>query len=126
MINAKKVEEIFINCLFKDEEIKDSEHIKSMGIHAYVGFNPERLNLHKQTIIEFLEELPDKYRESCDGGWTFLESYIDKHGNSWTDNQKRMDQLFMLGQAIGKIKYSDRKVWKALPGNMPYITYLDK
>lgn len=111
-LDPQQVEAVFMDCLFKEGK-NASNHVKAEGISMTVGFNPERLESHKAEIEAMLDELPDDFKESGGGGMSFLNACNDKHGNQWTGYHERMDQLFMLGTAIGKVKL-------ALPGGMPY------
>lgn len=122
MINAKDVNEIFLDCLYKDEETKKGEvpegAIIVEGIIMKVGFNPERVEKNKNNIINILEQLHPTFNE----GWTFLNMCIDKNDNEWTGSHKTMEQLLVLGLAIGKLEYCcDRDMWSILPGGMPYV-----
>lgn len=59
--------------------------------------------------------------KSSGGGWTFLNACHDRHGNLWTGFHRRMEELFMLGLAIGKVHcLFPRDLWDALPGGMPF------
>ena len=120
ILDSDKVNAIFMDCLFKDEE-DTSKHVKAEGITRDVGFHPERLEGHKVEIVTMLDELPDEFKKSGGGGMSFLNACNDKHGNQWTDLHQRMEQLFQLGIGVGKAELlMPRKVWGALPGGMPY------
>lgn len=120
-LTPEKVESIFLDCLFKEEE-DTSNHIKAEGIVHTVGFHPGRLESHKEEVEELLEELPDEFKKSGGGGWSFLNACNDRHGNQWTGLHRTMEQLVLLGIAIGKVKFQlPRETWKALPGGMPYL-----
>lgn len=119
-LNAARVTEVFVDCLFKDEEDK-TNYVEAQGVMVHVGFHPGRLEEHKEEILAMLGELPDQFKASGGGGWTFLNACNDKHGNQWTGLHKVMDELFTLGIAIGKVKPNlEREAWKMLPGGMPY------
>lgn len=119
-INADRVNEIFINCLFRDGE-DTAKHVASHGITGSVGFHPARLDSFKQEIATMLDELPDDFKLSGGGGMSFLNACMDKSGAQWTGLQQRMEQLFQLGMGTGKVTcLLPREVWSALPGGMPY------
>lgn len=121
VLNPQRVEEIFLDCLFRDGE-DTSSHVKAEGIMANVGFHPERLEKHREEIEAMLTELPDEFRESGGGGWSFLNACMDRHGNQWTGVHQTMDQLFTLGIAIEKVSFQlPREMWNVLPGGMPYL-----
>jgi hypothetical protein len=120
VLSAKRVDEIFHACLFKDEE-DHTNFLPGSGITTNVGFHPGRIEEHKAEIIEMLNELPDVFKESAGGGASFLEAYNDRHGNQWTGMDRAMEQLFQLGLATGKVSYLlPRSAWSALPRGMPY------
>jgi hypothetical protein len=130
MISAEKIQEIFFKCLLTEEEIDKNgkpliEVIKVEGIINSFGFHPERVEEHKDEIISFLEELPDNFKSSKGGGWSFLNACMDKDGNQWGEHQN-MEQLFSLGIAIGKAKFlMPREMWSVMPGGVPYLVYID-
>ncbi|MEK7645754.1 MAG: hypothetical protein AAB374_01460 [Patescibacteria group bacterium] len=119
-LNPEQVNAVFMDCLFKDGE-DTSKHVKAEGITTTVGFHPERLESHKAEIEAMLDELPNEFKKSGGGGWSFLNACNDKHGNQWTGFHQRMEQLFQLGIGIGKVQSQlPREMWLALPGGMPY------
>jgi len=120
ILSSERVEAIFNDCLFKDGE-DTSNYVKAEGIAHNVGFHPERLQSHKAEIEAMLDELPDQFKKSGGGGWSFLNACLDKHGEQWTDLHLRMEQLFQLGIAIGKVECQlPREMWMVFPGGMPY------
>ena len=121
VLDPERVSAIFTDCLFRDGE-DTSNHIKAEGIVRNVGFHPERLQNHKAEIEAMLDELPDEFKKSGGGGWSFLNACNDKHGNQWTGLHQRMEQLFQLGIGISKVQYQmPREMWSVLPGGMPYL-----
>lgn len=126
ILTSERVEKIFMDCLFKNEEVIDGkpifEPVKAEGIMTNIGFHPERLQSHKEEIIEMLNELPENFHVKTGGGWSFLFACNDKHGELWTGLHERMEQLFQLGIGIGKVSYlMPRHMWEVLPGKMPYF-----
>lgn len=120
VLTAERVNEIFLDCLFRDGE-NTSNHVMAEGIVTNVGFHPDRLNSHKDEVVAMLDELPDEFKKSGGGGWSFLNACDDKHGNQWTGLHQTMEQLFLLGIALGKVKCQlPREMWSVLPGGMPY------
>jgi hypothetical protein len=119
-LNAEQVQTIFLDCLFRDGE-DTSNHVAVEGITTNVGFNPDRLTIHKPEIKAMLAELPDSFKVSGGGGMSFLNACEDRHGNQWTGMHQRMEQLFQLGLGVGAVKLLlPREVWGVLPGGMPY------
>lgn len=69
-----------------------------------------------------LDKLPEQFHEATGGGWSFLNACNDRHGNQWTGLHQRMEQLFQLGIALGRVSYClPREFWSAMPGGVPYI-----
>lgn len=124
ILTSEKVEEIFMDCLFKEGE-DTSNYIKAEGVIHSVGFHPGRLASHREEIKTLLGELPGAFKTSRGGGMSFLNACNDKHGNQWTGLHQHMEQLFQLGIAIGKVKcLLPRNMWSALPGGMPYYVVI--
>ena len=120
VLSAERVEAVFLDCLFKEGE-ETSNHVAVYGIMMNVGFNPDRLDSHKAEIMTLLSELPNDFQKSAGGGMSFLSACTDKHGHQWTGLQLRMEQLFLLGIAIGKVEtLLPREIWSFLPGGRPY------
>lgn len=122
-LTAQRLEEIFKNCFYKDDEITDEGPIipavEVEGIICKFGFHPIRLNEYKLEIEQMLTELPEQFKEG--GGWSFLNATLTKEGRLWGEH-KNIEQLMCLGMAIGKVKYNlARDLWTALPGGMPYF-----
>lgn len=119
-LDHERVTELFLKCLFQEGE-DSSNRVRAEGITLKVGFHPVRLEGHKREISELLDELPDEFKSSGGEGMSFLQACNDRHGNQWTGLHHVMEQLFLLGIAIGKVKcLTPREVWKALPGGMPF------
>ena len=126
MINPQEVNEIFCDCLYREAELQNGElpedAIKVEGIVATYNFNPVRVEKYKSRIIALLLELPIKFRQNSGGGWSFLNACDTKDGKQWTGLHLRMEQLFVLGMAIGKVEFvTPRRMWSMLPGGMPYL-----
>lgn len=124
-LTAENVDFIFQDCLFrKDEDTTNA--VKVEGISCKVGFHPDRLKSHKAEIAEMCDELPDNFKASSGGGWSFLNLCINKHNEQWTGSHQHMEQLTMLGLASGKIQLlAKRELWEKLPGGMPYVRIVD-
>ena len=119
-LTSQNVEKVFFNCLFKEGENTNNPVIAN-GIMAKVGFHEERLNNNSDNIISMLNKLPKDFQKDSGGGMSFLNACDDYNGNQWTSLHKIMEQLFMLGLALGKVKcLMPRDMWKMLPGGMPY------
>ena len=120
-LTSDRVGIIFEDCLFKEKE-DTSNYVKAEGIMTNVGFHPDRLESHKAEVDEMLEQLPNEFQKSGGGGWSFLNACNDRDGNQWTGLQQVMEQLFLLGIALKRVKIQlPRELWSSLPGGMPYL-----
>ena len=92
----------------------------------FIHLDKAKLIQHRTEIDSMLRQLPECFRQSKGGGWTFLNLCTDKGGVLWTGLHERAAQLLYLGIGIGKMDYLlPREMWKALPGGMPYVVYKD-
>ncbi len=122
-LDPNRVKAVFEEC-HVPADTKDAVLVE--GITGAEEFDFERLQANVEEIEQMLLELPDVYRESHGGGMSFTQACIDRHGNQWTGMQMVMNQLFMLGLAIGKVEsLLPREMWDALPGGMPYYVIKD-
>ncbi len=120
-LTSARVLQIFAACIFDEKKDTDGSGVKVEGITQNVEFNIRRLTSYKREIAALLNELSDDFKMPGGGGMSFLAACHDKHGNLWTDLHQRMEQLFLLGLAIGKVEcMMPRKMWSLLPGGMPY------
>lgn len=124
-IDPSEVETVFLDCLFREEEIKDEKLPESaviaQGLIFRVGFHQERLKSHSAKVRGWLDALPEQFHEEHGGGWSFLNACETAAGVKWTDLHQRADQLLTLGVALGMVKwllYNERAI---LPGGMPYV-----
>lgn len=132
LISSIRVDEIFRDCLYSDEEIQSKgealikeEAITAQGILSLFGFNPVRLESYRDEVSSILDQLPDKFKTTGGGGASFLEACCDKEGNLWGQHQD-MEQLFSLGIALNLVQYPlPKDLWSVLPGGMPYVTILE-
>ena len=124
-LTSENVEQVFMDCLFKDGE-KTDDHIKAEGITSTIGFHPDRLATHKKDVQSMLHCLPDDFHSKGGGGMSFLNACNDKDGHQWTDFHQRMEQLFQLGIGLKLAKWQmPRQMWAMFPGGMPYVVVLD-
>jgi len=120
-LTAHNVNEIFLDCLFKDGELTDNG-IKAQGVRTNVVFNPERLKSHEKDITDMLSYLPKEFGKSTGGGWSFLNMCVDKNDVLWTGEHATVDKLIVLGIAVGKVSFPfPRELWQVLPGSVPYV-----
>lgn len=125
-LTGQNVSEVFKQCFF-DEGEDTSGHIVAEGVMVKVAFDPKRVQAQKENIISMLDQLPDEFKESSGGGWSFLNACNTKDDKQWADLHQTVDELVCLGKAIGKLKFTlPREFWSSLPGGMPYFIFLDK
>ena len=90
---------------------------------SLVGFNPERLEAHKESIIDLLNQLPEGFQNDSGGGWSFLNACDTRNGGQWTGEQRVMEQLVCLGIGIKRVKFlMPKENWDMFPGGMPYFS----
>lgn len=120
------VDRVFRSCFFDegaldglDDEQKHERAVMVEGIMHTIGFDPAKLQRARPEVEDLLDELDPRFAD----GWTFLNLCVDRHGEHWTDLHQTMEQLMLLGIAIGRVSYyTPRKYWPTLYGEMPYIT----
>jgi len=128
VIDPRRVEVMFMNCLFKDGEIKDNtppaDAVLIEGIVSNFGFHLGRLNNNKSEIIDMVMQLPDELMEAKGGGWSFLNLCTTRDGVLWTGEHRTMEQLLCMAIGLGIAKYNlPRDMWDVLPGSMPYVSF---
>ena len=129
-LTSKNVTDIIRDCLWKPEEILSPDTLPDNtvfgeGITMRMGFNPERLQEHKEDVRSMLLELPETFLASKGGGWSFLNACITKDGVQWGEH-RNVEELILLGNALGLVKFTvPRALWSAFPGGMPYFTVKD-
>lgn len=119
-LTHQNVEAVFADCL------ADSAAHTLKGVLIEVAFNSEKIEAHKEDIMQMLMQLPKEFHRTGGGGWTFLNMCIDRDGNQWTDYHQTQDKLVCLGRAIGAVEFLlQRDLWRVFPGGMPYIVIND-
>lgn len=120
-LTDQNVQHVFNFCQLKNDE-SNLNAVRADGIMSSGTFHPGRLREKENEIIEMLGELPDQFKVSGGGGWSFLNLCEDKFGVQWTGFHSVCDQLVILGLSIEKVSYSfPRDYWSALPGSVPYL-----
>lgn len=119
-LTSENVSKILNDCLFKEGE-DTTKHIVAHAVRLKIGFHPERLESHKQEIIEMLNQLPEEFKASGGGGMSFMNACVDAEGDQWAEHSN-IDELLCLGLAIQKVEFTlPREDWRILPGGMPYF-----
>lgn len=123
MLEANKVQELFDKCAMKDI---DPESVLIKAAVGVASMLPSKLKEHKEEIRELLMELPEQFRASSGGGWSFLNACMDKNGRQWGEHN-HIDMLLVLGLGIGLVEFClPRDMWECLPGGVPYFVIKDK
>lgn len=128
-LDPDQVRDTFSDCLFatRDEAENSPNAVTVKGIVWDVVFDKTKLDEHADLIMRMLMELPEAFRQSAGGGWSFLNACDDRHGNQWTSFHETMGMLFMMGEGIGKVTMPlPRDMWNILPGGMPYYIVMDR
>ena len=129
LIDSSRVEAIFLECMYRAEELKDGKPLEGEpviveGDTCTVELHPGRLTGYRKEVKEMLEGLPLEFRTTS-GGWTFQNACNDRNGVQWTDFHQHIDQLFQLGIGLGLARCSlSRELWPILPGGVPYYSVL--
>jgi hypothetical protein len=119
LIDPKRVEAIFEACVW-DKGQDDGQPVEVEGI-AKAEFAPTRLSQHESEVVELLGGLPNEFKRSGGGGYSFLNGCTDANGEQWTGLQMVVEQLFLLGMGVGRVSsLMPREMWPALPGGVPY------
>lgn len=127
MSYAARVNEIFLACLFSEEEIAglDEDKIEASrvpGITVTVGFNPKRLNENKPYVKALVEEIVPPAFFAQDGA-SFFGLAETRTGDLWAEHQT-MQEFMLLAIGCGYAKYVVPKpAWRLLPGGMPYVQF---
>lgn len=124
-LTSENVNVIFEDCLFKDGEDTSTAKIGN-GILSNFGYNPDRLNVHKDDIYSMLRQLPKEFQEDGGDGMSFLNACVDEGGYQWGEH-RNMEQLFSLGMAAELCSCPmPREMWNILPGGVPYYVVKKK
>ena len=132
MLNATRLNEVFHDCFYSDEEVsgKSDEELMKMAVVVEaltmrLGFKQSKLDEHRAEVAAMLDELPEAFHEKTGGGMSFLAACEDKHGRQWGEH-RNMEQLFALGMAMDLVKYClPREMWNMLPGGVPYLVVME-
>ena len=123
-LTAENVQNTFFSTLFEEDEPHEN-YISVDGLVRRVCFHPERLESQRETLKEYLMQLPHEFREKEGGGWSFIYSTTTADGELWGE-QYNAEQLIMMGIGLGLVEYAmPREFWKLLPGGVPYIVIKD-
>jgi hypothetical protein len=118
-INSHRVHELFL-LLCEPSSVENTKVVK--GIRGTWYLDRPTLEANRAEITEMLSQLPDQFKISSGGGWTFLNACNDREGNQWTGDHYRMEELLVMGMGLDLVGYLlPRDFWVVLPGGMPYL-----
>jgi hypothetical protein len=118
-INSHRVHELFL-LLCEPISVENTKVVE--GIRGTWYLDTPTLEANRAEIIVMLTELPDQFKTSGGGGWTFLNACNDREGNQWTGDHDRMEELLVMGMGLDLVGYLlPRDFWVVLPGGMPYF-----
>jgi len=117
-LTSKNVLDTFMYCL-PDKGEDSANTVLAQGINLAANFSCERLKSKEKLISDMLKELPDNFRTTGD---SFLNMCMRNDVSQWCDLHQIMEQLLLLGLAIGKIHYvQERDCWGNFAGGMPIL-----
>ena len=116
-LTANNVTAVAKDCICGEKSVGA---IKVDGLVSAYVFNKKKLDEHEKDIIDMLDQLPDGFKKSKGGGWSFMMACDDKDGLQWGEHS-HIEALVCLGIAVGKASISPRMMWNAW-GGMPYVT----
>ncbi len=128
-LTSENVDKVALDCLYPDsysleEAVREGKMVE--GIVTNFVFQPAKLIEHTEDIKSMLLQLPDEFKASKGGGWSFLNACNRSDSVQWTGLHAQMETLFMLGMAIGFVTIPlPRDFWPLLPGGVPYFVIND-
>lgn len=121
-LTAENVENLHKACL----TTKDTNFIVSFGIRHDAKYSRSAIEAHKAEIRSMFNQLPENFKKSKGGGWSFLNMCMTKDDVQWTGLHSTMEKLVTLGIAAQLCDYLlPKDMWDILPGGMPYIVFKD-
>ncbi|MBP3917141.1 hypothetical protein [Clostridium sp.] len=103
MIKSKIAREVFINCLLREDDLKDCED-KDIIVYATaygktIPFNKEKLEFYKNEIDEMTKGIPENPRKT----WEFMNLCLPAENNLWSNIHDVCEKVIFLAVATGKI-----------------------
>ena len=118
-LSSENVQKIFDECFYVTGDKKVA------GVAHEFAFDSNKLEENSDKIRDMLHQLPENFMKDSGGGWSFLMACNDKNGEQWNGLHLRMEQLFAMGEAVGKVKsLLPRDMWKVLPCDVPYYVFI--
>lgn len=125
MIDTTEILRVMVDCLpdeEKDElyEKEPSDFVAVEGIVQKFALHKERLEEHRETVREWLNQLPDKFHAHGGGGAHFSEMCLDKEGNLWGQHLD-MERLCVLGIGLGFVRFPMPRAFWGITLGVPYV-----
>ena len=120
-LSAKKVTELFGDCVLKESDFDEDgltcEFLIGEGVTGKAIFSIPRLNEHRDELDKCISQLHD-----IDKAPSFNEFYYDEDGNKWTEETLVVDMLVQMGMASSMLFYTfPDQLWPYLPDGKPFI-----
>ena len=84
-LNGHNVQKVFLDCLFRDEELVDGKptvpYTAVQNLTKNIGFHSGRLEEHRQDIIDFCQQLPETFHMDTGGGWSLRMEFFENGRN---------------------------------------------
>lgn len=93
------------------------------GILNTYAFDRDRLETHRDDILDMVRQLPDTFDVKVGGGWSFLNLAARADGELWAEH-RTMESLCCLAIGVGLATWAlPKRLWNVLPGGMPYVMF---
>lgn len=124
---SEKVHNLFLDCLFKDDEIQGGQPPKDAvlidGLTRKFGLHPGRLTSHTAELKEIIAQMPKEFFKGTGDGMSFLNLCMTKDGEQWAEHPT-MEELVVMALGLKLASYvMPRSMWAILPGGVPYIVF---
>lgn len=125
-LTAENVRKVFLDCFLPENYTDDTKVIPVSAVTGQFGFDPEKIEKYAADIQQMISQLSSNFDE-VNQGYTFMNLPFKGENNEQWGEQIDGDRLMALGLASGwmKLTLEDRKMWKTLPGAVPYVYRLD-
>lgn len=102
-VTEEKVDSVFLLCLFKGGDKKKTKKVTCFKMD--VVFDVRALTEYEEEIVDMLDNLSMHFRS----GASFIWACIDKYGRTWTTDEDIMQELFLLGLAVGRVRHFEHR-----------------
>lgn len=125
-LTAENVRKVFLDCFLPEKYTDDTKVIPVSAVTGQFGFDPEKIEKYAADIQQMISQLSSNF-DKVNQGYTFMNLPFKGENNEQWGEQIDGDRLMALGLASGwmKLTFEDRKMWKTLPGAVPYVYRLD-